>query len=666
MKRYLRPLRRQLRYWFDDYMGRGFWSTLKALMISFLVLFVVISLLRGLVERRRGGEIEQGGGFFRQVWLTWLEMTDPGTQAYEIGSSWTYKAFAVIAALFGIAVMSGVIAVMTTALDERLRKLRAGHSSVIENDHTLILGWNSRIVEILHELIEANDSEANPSVVILANKDKEEMDEFLRVQIPPRKRGDTNRTKIVTRNGLASAPGDLRIVAPTEAKSIIVLLPEHDGGDSPTDITVLKTVMAALLATPDNTVPIVAEMTNDENKAITANLDPERVTVVDAESTLAKIMVQCSRTEGLATVYNEVLSFRGAELYLTDEHNAAGVPFGSVGYHFADGVPLGLRRADEIMIRPDPDFALADGDELILLAEDDSAIAWSETPVCTPTAGTIPDHRGQRTIEHELMIGWTPKSATIIREYADYLEAGSTIDVVTRNPDHDIADAVAALDAELDCIAVRLTETNPHSGSSLGELALHHYDNVLLLSQASPSGMIAEHTDTETLTILLRIREAMHGRAMVSAGFAAAPELGGGPAGRLVSEVLDAHNEELLMQAGVKDVLISNRLVSSIIAQLSEEPTVQEIYDSLFAEEGSEIYLKPAEWYFPELPLQVSFCDIMDRARQREEQALGYRSVRAEFNSSDANYGVRLNPAKDQAITLEPGDTIVVLAEDEL
>ena len=69
---------------------------------------------------------------------------------------------------------SALIAFITTALDQKLNELKRGRSKVIETAHTLILGWNEqRIVEILQELILANESEKDACVVILADKDRE-------------------------------------------------------------------------------------------------------------------------------------------------------------------------------------------------------------------------------------------------------------------------------------------------------------------------------------------------------------------------------------------------------------------------------------------------------------------------------------------------------------
>jgi hypothetical protein len=55
--------------------------------------------------------------------------------------------------------------------------LKKGKSRVIEEGHHLILGWNDKLLPLIHELAVANESEGGGVIVILAEKDKEEMEE---------------------------------------------------------------------------------------------------------------------------------------------------------------------------------------------------------------------------------------------------------------------------------------------------------------------------------------------------------------------------------------------------------------------------------------------------------------------------------------------------------
>jgi hypothetical protein len=107
-------------------------------------------------------------------------------------------------------------------------------------------------------------------------------------------------------------------------------------------------------------------------------------------------------------------------------------------------------------------------------------------------------------------------------------------------------------------------------------------------------------------------------------------------------------------------------MVSMIFAQLSEEPRILEVYDDLFQEEGSEIYVKPASLYFPDLPKTCKFADLMGLAQKRDgEVCIGYKLKSLENNASE-NFGVKLIPLKDSEVTLDVNDCLVVVAEDDL
>ena len=102
-----------------------------------------------------------------------------------------------------------------------------------------------------------------------------------------------------------------------------------------------------------------------------------------------------------------------------------------------------------------------------------------------------------------------------------------------------------------------------------------------------------------------------------------------------------------------------------LFAQISEEPGIQFVYDDLFQEDGSEIYVKPVELYFDSFPQTVTFADLMRLAQKRDEEAcIGYK-LGALAKSPDDNYGVKLIPLKGATVELNPGDGLVVVAEDE-
>ena len=78
----------------------------------------------------------------------------------------------------------------------------------------------------------------------------------------------------------------------------------------------------------------------------------------------------------------------------------------------------------------------------------------------------------------------------------------------------------------------------------------------------------------------------------------------------VVSEMLDDRNRVLAQVAHVDDVIVSGEIVSLMVTQLSEDHRLEAVFAELLGDEGSEIYLRPAEWYV-EPGAEVNFATVV-------------------------------------------------------
>jgi hypothetical protein len=166
-------------------------------------------------------------------WESLMRAIDTGTVAGDIG--WNFRIVTLFLTIGGIFVVSMLIGIISNAIQDKVEDLRKGRSLVIESGHTLILGWSLKIFSIISELIIANENQKNARIVILADKDKIQMEDEIKVTIP-----DTKNTKIICRSGSPIDINDLKIVNPQEAKSIIIITPEVDEPDT----HIIKTILA--------------------------------------------------------------------------------------------------------------------------------------------------------------------------------------------------------------------------------------------------------------------------------------------------------------------------------------------------------------------------------------------------------------------------------------
>jgi ion channel POLLUX/CASTOR len=680
--------REHLRYRVDNFLAKGSGALFLALVIAFLLAFLFFVLLRGVVnlvtpeakpepvaqvrqDPKPDGEDppkpmgedaakpeekpDEKPGFGKQVWTAFVQVSDPGAMTEDNDSPVTMKLVAICAAFSGVIIFSALVAFLTTALTQAIDKLKQGHSRVLESNHTLILGWGPRVSEILRELAEANESEKNPCVTILSEHGKESMDEYLGLHFKERK-----NTRIVTRSGPIASLESLDRVSAATAKSAIVLATCGPAATQDeklaSDAHVIKAVLALdLKVGKRDDFNIVAEIFSQRNRHVVMDINPDRVVVVNTEEILAKIMVQTSRTSGLSVVYSELLSFIGSELYF---HHAKwnGITFGAMQYHFPDGVPIGLRKADgTLLIRPEPDTVLEDDDEVLIIAQDDSTIDFRTNPVVKSTDRPLPKTVAERQKERMLILGWSPKAPIIASEYADYVLDGSEVDVVIAGPSEERRAEITDLSAGLDSMKLTLIDKNPLDSNELESLNPFGYNNIVILPQRPDEQMDAERTDAETIVLLLHLRRMQRNRL----------EKGLTTETKILTEVLDSNNQDLICKAGVNDFLISSRMVSMIFAQLSEEPKMIEVYDNLFQEEGSEIYVKPASLYFTDLPQSCTYADLMALAQKRNgEVCIGYKLKSLEQDGTK-NFGVSIIPPKETIVEITAEDALVVVAEDD-
>ena len=109
------------------------------------------------------------------------------------------------------------------------------------------------------------------------------------------------------------------------------------------------------------------------------------------------------------------------------------------------------------------------------------------------------------------------------------------------------------------------------------------------------------------------------------------------------------------------DFIVSERLISLLMSQVSEAPDLQTVFAQLFDPSGSEIYLRPAEQYV--LPdLSTPFSTVVAAASARGETAIGYRLI-ALADDPAAAYGVVVNPPRSGEVRLGAGDRVIVLAD---
>ncbi|MGA1474336.1 MAG: CASTOR/POLLUX-related putative ion channel [Prochlorothrix sp.] len=654
----------RFQYRFDNFMSKGGWSVFLALVLGFIVTLILMGLVRYLADMafpngylRIDDDPSKPVKFIDLTWEVLVQLM--GLRDSADDANLAARAVGVITIFVGLILFSSLVAFITQEFEARVQELKKGKSLVVESNHSVILGFNDRLVDIIEELVIANESEDDAAVVILSAEDKEEMDEFLRSKL-----GNLKTTRVVTRNGSITNLKNLHKVRITSARSVIILN-DAKGSDPDefralADARVIKSILAIMAATGEveqEAPPIVVELHSEQYRRLAQQIAPGKVTTLNSADILARIMVQTSRSIGLAKVYLNLVGFEGHEFYFyRPESGWQGLTFGDLPFHFVGTIPLGVVNSNgKICLNPATDYKMLASDKAVVLAEDDSAIRFERDSTMKPRVFDRSNIHKTLSIaaERHEIIGWNEKTLTVLTEYAKYLGGQSEVCLVVNQLTDDIQSKTQAIAEEHPHVKVTVKEVNLDA-MDLTCLKPYEYDSITILAG---EGNDSEEIDARTLTLLLELRQICQNYH----------ERTGEPIKtELIAEIINSEDTNLVIKAGVKDFILSNQFVSKILAQVSQEPEVMLIYEDLFSAEGSELYLKPFSLYLPDEQLEsgVTFGDCVAAAQARGELPIGV-AIAADAIYPHKNFGIKLAPNLQEQFTLTQQDFLITLAEDQ-
>lgn len=624
------PLKDRLRYAFDNSLSRGTAPLIGWLAIASAILVLFATVVIWLFE------LLPRDSFIHLAWTLLLHTLGQDIPQGD-GASWPYLLFMLAVTYGGVFITGTLIAVLTAIVRNKVDNLREGRSKVIEEGHTVILGWAPHIFAIVHELLIAKANEKHASIVILGDKDKVKMETEIHDKL-----SQPGQTRIVCRRGSSIEMNDLEIVSVNTARSIIIPAPEGDDPDS----AVIKTLLAITNNPRRRSEPyhIVAEIRDPRDLSVARIAGRDEIELVLAGDLISRITAQTCREPGLSLIYTELLDFKGDEVYFREEPELVGKTFGQALLAYEDSMPIGvLRKGAEPQLNPPLDTVIQPGDEIIAIAEDDAAIHLSQrqdlgirveaTRCCSYT---------EATPERTLLLGWNWYAPSIINELDRYVAPGSIITVVA-----DVAAAEEQLRrhcSNLQNETVTFQLGNTTDRYTLDGLAIESYNSAIILCYCDT--LDRQQADARTLVTLLHLRDIAkrHGHPF-----------------SIVSEMVDIRNRNLAEVARADDFIVSEQLVSLVLAQISQRKELSGVFADFFDPEGSEIHLRAATNYVePGQP--VNFYTVVEAARQQDEIALGYR-LQAYADDAARSHGIVLNPNKYDPVTFSAEDRIIILAE---
>ena len=631
MKKY--TFKQKFQYWFDNYMSRGSGAMLTGLFVlSTLIIFIAAALVKIT------NSAPDGASFLQVAWMSLLRTLDSGTMGGDTGSP--FFLFMMLVVTFGgVFVVSALIGIINNGIEDKMDELRKGRSQALENDHTVILGWTPQIFTVISEIILANKNRKGGAViVVLADQDKVEMEDAINERIP-----DTKNTRIICRSGSPIDLTDLEIASPHTARSIIVLA---EGADPDTHI--IKSVLAITNNPNRHAEPyhIITQIRDPKNMDVVKMISAkDTVQPILTNELIARVVAQTSRQSGLSLVYTELMNFGGDEIYFKQEPALSGKTYGEALLAYETSTLMGIRKADgTCAMSPSMDTRIQSDDQIFVLAEDDDKInlsGLSRIPLDESLIQINKNASGSKP-ERALILGWNLSGAIIIRELDNYVAKGSQVTVVSDI--EDLEHQILLDSGKLVNQKITVQTGDIRDRSLLEKLEAAEYDHVIVLAY---SHLEPQEADAITLVTLLHLRDiAERDETPFS----------------IVSEMLDLRNRELAEAAKVDDFIVSEHLISLMMAQLSENAELLGVFTDIFDPEGAEIYLKPISDYVV-TGQPVNFYTVTEAARRRGETALGYRLI-SEAHDAEKSYGIHTNPKKAGKVSFSSEDKLIVIAEN--
>lgn len=623
----------KLIYLFDNTLARS--SLWLVYWLFSITIVIILAMAAVFVYFGVNPEIETMDDASR---LLFVELLSPGTLGAEDGSH-LYYGLVFIISMFGIVFFSTLVGLITTAFEERLDSLRRGRSPVIETGHTVIFGWSEKVPAIIREFVEARRDEKKSSIVVFGDADKVKMEEQIKSQVP-----DLGNIKVICRSGKAGELQASEITRVNNAKSIIIVAPETEESD----IHVIKNLMALVKNPARRKEPyqIVTEIRDQHNTELAEIVGGDEVDIISVTESIARLIVQTSGQAGLPAVYDELLSFTGNEFHFCKARSEViGLSFSELVLGYERSVIVGISNNENIMLMPKFDTKIQTDDHLIVLAESKrhALTQFVDKPQIEKSAITHPEGKAAKPLK-TMILGHNWKLPMILKRLNEMVPKGSTLTLMA----HKTIDKDAITEYKKVCknfSKLSFVVGDTADRNRLMELNLSSFDNIIVLSSTGEEHL--RNGDAHTLVTLLHTRNII---AQANADTT------------IVTEMLDVQNKNLAQAARADDFIVSDQVISRIMAQYSQSARLSELYAELLEPQGIEVKMRPASQYV-KLGTPVNFFTVTASALECGEVALGYR-LSNEVNQKAKNYGVHLNPFKSKVINgFSQSDKIIVLAE---
>ncbi len=601
-------LKERFRYWLDTRLSSGSTGLIRILVVStvtMIVLFSAVILLFGFNEDADAGSVIWDN--IATIINAWMPASDEGSLGYRIIMALT--------AVAGLLFTSVLIGIVTSAMEEKIMGLKKGNSQVIEEDHTVVLGFKFGEYSLIRQLVlSAGDDKA--CIVIGADEDKEEMEQCIRdnVEIP-------KNVRIICRTVDIFDPLSIELLSVHTCRTVLI---------SPMDdSSVVKSLLAvsSLIHSSDSRkVRVNAIVSKDQHRFPPSIARLHNMTTLQTNDTMAKIIAHSCTQTGLSEVFKEIFNFEGNELYLVKMEGIGGLSFNDLLVRMDRAVPAGIYRNHEMHLNPEPDTVLEETDRILVFAEEnDSAVLREERDRIDTVFEQVIPERNTKVI----IMGRNNSLKTVLKELPDNVEhvtfAGIRDEAEITERERKICE-----DREM----TYDFDTNDLFEEQKLLESTRNAEHIIILSRHDTD---PDESDMNTIFLLLNLRDI---RSRYRLRY------------NITAEMRLESNQSLIDAKDHTDYIVASNMSSLFLAQLAESPRLIGAFEELLSNRGNELFMKKASRIHCSGTHTV--CQLRQIIRAQGYIFLGY------MNSDKEKF---FNPPLDEVLEIKDSDRIIVLGE---
>ncbi|WP_194757096.1 CASTOR/POLLUX-related putative ion channel [Aliidiomarina indica] len=551
----------------------------------------VISLIGGFLVFL----VAREASFSEELWWSFLRLSDPGYLGDDEGLGRRFIS-TILTVLGYVLFMGTLVAIMTQWLFRKMNRLEQGLTPVTLKNHTVILGWTSRTVPVLHELLAGRfRKDSLRRIVVLAD----DITAGPTTQLAQEPLSTRQRNRVILRSGASLNPEHLHRVGVAHADTVIIPGRSQSAEHVLTaDSEVIKILMSLethygqLKKRPK----VIAELQDPGKVNIAVHTYKGPLQLVASDAVIARIMVRSALYPGLFGAINALLVAEDqGQITPVLASSFHGARWQSIYSRFSQATPCGvIRRKDgkkETLLAPDGDFVLDGSDEILLLADNQQGVSprqgartGKEKP--SKPEGDIlrmPKRPRKRSV---LMLGWNNKVPAVMAEMRrDSRTEFSIMQVSTMNLLEREIHLREQLNIETDTLPnIQCIQKDYTVESNLRALNPTDFDVVMLFS--SDRLGTGEEADARSIVGFMVLDYLLSEQE--KSGVAGQR---GGTRPQVLVELHDASNTSYVSRSA-NEVLVSPVVISHVLSQIARYPQLRSVYEQLLSSDGARLSLR--------------------------------------------------------------------------